>query len=171
MKKKQALQIFAILSLGILVFALASIGIAFQNEPEGFRGLKWGDPPGEDMTYVGPVTKLEVYRNSLEKMQIGEVPLNDVLYCFYENRFGVVNLSFSEEKNYDTLKVILKVRYGEPTDERFNKCIWFGRKSAIHLSYALRTEKGSFTLSSVPIFTERMKAAKEEAAEKAAEDF
>jgi len=30
--------------MGMLAFGLAGRGVAFQNEPEGFRGLKWGDP-------------------------------------------------------------------------------------------------------------------------------
>jgi len=31
----------------IFTLGLVSIGFAFQNEPEGFRGVKWGDPPGK----------------------------------------------------------------------------------------------------------------------------
>ncbi|GAI13595.1 unnamed protein product [marine sediment metagenome] len=37
----------------LIVLALSTGGFAFQNEPEGFRGLKWGDPPGEDMELIG----------------------------------------------------------------------------------------------------------------------
>lgn len=37
----------------VLVLTLSLGAFAFQNEPEGFRGLKWGDPPGEDMELVG----------------------------------------------------------------------------------------------------------------------
>ena len=37
-----------VLAVGVLVemlaFGLAGVGVAFQNEPEGFRGLKWGNP-------------------------------------------------------------------------------------------------------------------------------
>jgi len=36
----------------ILVFSLVDVGLTFQNEPEGFRGLKWGDPPTEDMEFL-----------------------------------------------------------------------------------------------------------------------
>ena len=39
MKKKTL-----VIALVILVVALGSTAFAFQKEPEGFRGLKWGDP-------------------------------------------------------------------------------------------------------------------------------
>ncbi len=38
--------------LVVLILALSVAAFAFQNEPEGFRGLKWGDPPGEDMKFL-----------------------------------------------------------------------------------------------------------------------
>lgn len=44
--KKVNLSLLVVL---LFMFALASTTLAFQNEPEEFRGLKWGDPPGEDM--------------------------------------------------------------------------------------------------------------------------
>ena len=37
----------------ILVLALSARTFAFQNEPEGFRGLKWGDPVREGMILLG----------------------------------------------------------------------------------------------------------------------
>ncbi len=36
-----------ILLVIVLVFLITGIGFAFQNEPDGFRGLKWGDAPTE----------------------------------------------------------------------------------------------------------------------------
>ena len=36
----------------VLVLALTVGAFAFQNEPDGFRGLKWGDPVGEEMEYL-----------------------------------------------------------------------------------------------------------------------
>jgi hypothetical protein len=49
--KKISLSLLVVL---LFIFALASIAQAFQNEPDGFRGLKWGDPPTEDMTFIDP---------------------------------------------------------------------------------------------------------------------
>jgi len=46
-----------ILSVVVLIFLITGITFAFQNEPDGFRGLKWGDAPTEDMTFLGEVTE------------------------------------------------------------------------------------------------------------------
>jgi len=47
---KRGMVLVRVLAVGMLVgmlaFGLAGRGVAFQNESEGFRGLKWGDPPG-----------------------------------------------------------------------------------------------------------------------------
>ena len=37
----------------IIALVLSTGAIAFQNEPDGFRGLKWGDPPEKDMKLIG----------------------------------------------------------------------------------------------------------------------
>lgn len=40
--------LWTVVIVGIL---LSSGGLAFQNEPGGFGGLEWGDPPKEDMVW------------------------------------------------------------------------------------------------------------------------
>lgn len=40
------------LTVTVLIFSFADIALAFQNEPDDFRGLKWEDPPTEDMVCV-----------------------------------------------------------------------------------------------------------------------
>ena len=40
----------AIAGVLIIVLVLSVGAFAFQNEPDGFRGLKWGDPPTKEMT-------------------------------------------------------------------------------------------------------------------------
>ena len=38
-----------IVLVAVMVLGLSAGAFAFQNEPEGFRGLEWGDPPSVDM--------------------------------------------------------------------------------------------------------------------------
>lgn len=56
----------------ILVFSSVESGFTFQNEPEGFRGLKWGDPPTESMEYLGTFQGDRIYTLSDDKMSTGE---------------------------------------------------------------------------------------------------
>lgn len=62
----------------VMILALSLGAFAFQNEPDGFRGLKWGDPPGKHMR---PFTTyahfgVRIYERSFDKMKIGGAFLN-----------------------------------------------------------------------------------------------
>ena len=98
----------AILLLCSLVL-LTIPGLAFQNEPEGFRVLKWGDPPTEDMFFVKTVDDIKGYFRKDDKMNIGDAKRRIVVYQFYDDpeRFTSGVMLFDKEENYDILKDIL----------------------------------------------------------------
>jgi len=155
----------------ILVLTLASMGIAFQNEPEGFRGLQWGDPPGEDMVFTFASGSMDIYERPADKMNIGDVRLRRVEYGFYQNRFLVAMVRFIGDENYDLLKVILTARYGKPTDEGFLQFTWWSSDTNIILSRPSMKNDGYLSIADVRIFGEMDRAIKQEAIEKAADDF
>ena len=82
MKRKRNLLWFLIAT--ILVFLLVDIGLTFENEPEGFRGLRWGDPPTEDMVLLPPSTQAQMeYVRTDEKLQLGRARFQEIIYSFY----------------------------------------------------------------------------------------
>ena len=151
-----------ILLVIVLVFLITGIGFAFQNEPDGFRGLKWGDEPTEDMTFLDKwivdkniLTKnllnqifiqvtysQNLYYRENEKLNIGSAKLDNIFYNFniYSNQFYRVSSIFSGEANYNILKMIFEEKYGKPTDYS-SKAIygyllqWTGDKAEIKLYY------------------------------------
>ena len=157
----------------VLVLALSVGAFAFQNEPEGFRGLKWGDPPGEDMEFLidlGGGTTGYVLPD--DKMFLGSVSLYMVGYMFYKNRFVGAAMYFKGEDNYDLLETICKQRYGEEeADIGFYKIQWLGQKSVIILKYDYAEEEGNLSLNSTLIAVERTQAGQKEEAEKAEGDW
>ena len=157
----------------ILVLALSLGAFAFQNEPDGFRGLKWGDPPGEDMEFfIDMETRTKGYILPDDKMYLGDVSLYAVGYMFYENRFVGVAMYFKGEDNYDLLETICKQRYGEEeADEGFYQIQWMGQKSVIMLNYDFAEEEGNLSINSTLIMVERFQAKQKEEAEKAAGDW
>ena len=78
----------------VLIFLITGVAFAFQNELDGFRGLKWGDPPTEDMTFLGEtreyvinnypkttnshITKTNCYYKRNEKNNIGSAELYNI---------------------------------------------------------------------------------------------
>ena len=158
--------------VALIVLAL-SVGVfAFQNEPDGFRGLKWGDPVGEEMEYFGDISGSKGYILPDDKMSIGNAELYMIVYQFYEDRFLGVGLFFRGEKNYNLLETICKERYGEKElEEGFYEFDWTGQKSWIGLYYDIIEETGFLSLSSAVIGLEKFEADKKKEAEKAEGDW
>lgn len=154
-RKGRRVVILVAMIFMLLVFSRAVF--AFQNEPEGFRGLKWGDPPAEDMKYLGDVFG-EGYVLLNEKMTIGSAKFFMIIYLFYENQFFSVGLYFEDQENYELLKIISRECYGkEELNEGFYQIKWMSEKSFVVLHYDILEEKGFLSLASTQIALEREK--------------
>jgi len=100
--------------IGFLI--VVSTGYAFQNEPDGFRGLKWGDPPGEDMVY-DHIDKSNVcwYTRKNDK-GIEGVQLRSICYLFYKDKFlevWIQTLPYDYSiESFESLEDIVKLRFG-----------------------------------------------------------
>jgi len=152
------------------VIVLSSVGTAFQNEPEGFRGLKWGDAPTEDMTFQVDINQMMYYVRSEEKMVIGDVPLEVVSYGFYEDRFAVCIVLFTGQENYNLLRTILEARHGAPSEEGFYKTAWQSQNAVVSVEYKFGGQ-GVLSITIFPIAMEIIRAKEKEAVDKAADDF
>jgi len=156
----------------VLVLALSVGAFAFQNEPEGFRGLKWGDPPTEDMKFLLDSDDMKAYTLPDDKMYLGDVTLYRIAYMFYEGRFTSVGIYYNGEDNYNLLETICKERYGEQEiDEGFYEMRWDSQKSFVILAYDYVDEDGYLAIGSTPLTIEKMEAQKKKEAEKAAGDW
>jgi len=113
----------AIVALVALIVLALSLGVfAFQNEPEGFRDLKWGDPPTEDMVEFGK--NMNRYRHTYVKLE-EELYLNNVRmdYIYYDflitsekdPQFFFVLLCFLDAYKFYSLEEICEDRFGLPT--------------------------------------------------------
>ena len=178
----------ASLCLVIVAFlALSARAFAFQNEPDGFRGLKWGDPPGEDMktlttyAYFG----MRIYERRVDKMKIGGALLRTIYYEFFEDRFMAVEicpvLDSSDDwtrLNYDALKNVVFLKFGNgvitKNDEFTEQTFWLGEKGTVVLTRYLERNSLVLIIHSTEIWKEAERRKEEErqkAVEKGLEDF
>jgi len=144
----------------VLVLALTVGAFAFQNEPEGFRGVEWGDPPTEDMVLWDVVVGLDLYILPGEKLTMGEAELVLITYCFYEDRFMEVNLHFFELDNYALLKEICRTKFGKELEQSASDLYWVSSQSQVSMDYLPVKNQGVLTLASFPIFVEYIDAMK-----------
>jgi hypothetical protein len=137
-----------ILLVSLIFLTVCIVGFAFPNEPDGFRDLKWGDAPTEDMKLENEWMlnntlpseywdNARIYRRNNENDQIGSAKLYWIEYHFNfrSNQLFKVTASFSNRKNFEILKIIFEDRFGEPTKEEKNFLLWNGEKAKVHLIY------------------------------------
>ena len=160
------------------LFLIASFSWAFQNEPEGFRDLKWGDELlsiqgmkkiGVDPSYGG----MDKYIRKSDKLRIGEAKLDSIIYCFWKGKLCDVTISVKGFINWIGLKESAFERFGEGVkNDRFGQSYsWFGNKTSMTLVYSEVSKKGIFWISSTEIFDQAERLRKEKAKEDAAKGF
>jgi hypothetical protein len=135
--------VLVIMTAGLVMIALVSAGLAFENEPNDFRGVGWG----MNVLQFKHLIKAEeqdkedvldfVYPN--EDINLGTVRLNNVTYSFARDNIGdhvfyYGELSFDEDRNAVILDA-LKKKYGPPTGgtEFIEGYKWDGEKVLIHI--------------------------------------
>ncbi|MBA7573586.1 hypothetical protein ES708_15384 [subsurface metagenome] len=168
----------------VLIFLITGIGfasqdeIAFKNEPDGFRGLKWGDAPTEDMVCFGKSLCFQsTYERKGDKLGIGSATFDEIWYKFnyYSCQFYEAGSSFIGTDNYNILKVIFEGRFGEPTKTyekySFYTLQWTGKKTEIKLCYNFERYEGFIVIKSMKIHPESPEDNKQKEVEKAEEDF
>jgi len=142
-----------------LIFLFARIGFAFQNEPDGFRKLKWGDSPTPRMKFLNKQDEwIRIYRIPRDKLELGDAEFYIIVYQFYTpsnatvRRLMGVGLYFEGKENFDILEIICKVKFGEPTSEGFYKFAWMSLDASVILTYDIIDKDGYLALGSTPIF-------------------
>ena len=169
----------------VLIFLITGIGFAFQNEPDGFRGLKWGDAPTEDMRFFIQIVSEKIdqgniYHKKDEKNSIGSVKFWSIEYTFNlrSNQLYKVEAACDEwddiklNRDYNILKMIFEEKYGEPTREIEHWLCWEGDKTHIYLYYNSEKESCRLIIESAKIHSEDLPEINEQKEiEKAKDDF
>jgi len=102
---------------------LPSLTISFHNQPDGFRGHKWGSEleSFEKMTLILGDPDVKAYREgadikayalSNDALSIDGVEVLLIAFYFYMDKFGMVTINYETKKNYEKLKNIFVSRYG-----------------------------------------------------------
>jgi len=100
------------LVLPLLTLAAAAYG---ATAPEGFRGMKWGDPVARLPNATAVSNPPNCYANRREDMRLARAPLFGVLYCFDNDRLVRVELrSATGEDNLKAFRDAVTGIFGEP---------------------------------------------------------
>jgi hypothetical protein len=134
---------------------------AFQNEPDGFRGIKWGTNIRElnDMLVAESGKDTVYYIRKNDTLKIGDADIDQISYGFYKNRFYVVLVEYNGFLNFTKLKTILFDQYGKPDqpNQLMDKYFWTGGTVDIYFDYNEILKRGDIYYSFRPIQQERAK--------------
>jgi len=161
-------------SLIVILLIVPQASYAFQNEPDGFRGIKWGTEIKtlKDMKLKEDDGDSKFYKRKDDKLKIGDADLQYISYSFYKNQFYLVMIGFQSLTNFTKLKETLFEQYGEGnrTNRFMERYFWFGADVSITLDYNEIRETGSISYFFKPIL-DQIKLDQKNKAKKGAGDL
>lgn len=158
----------------LITLLLPVSAIAFQNEPDGFRGIPWGDNYENKKSELLPYQEgaNNFYSRTNDKLEIGGAELKDIYYGYYKNKLGVVVLHSLGASNKYALLGALQEKFGKghKPNRYIDDYYWFGQITDISYACNRITDKCTVWIRSKLIQSEQDAEAKVKA-QGAAEDF
>jgi len=149
MKTLSSLAAQLIITLFLIAFFMCSHCYSFQNEPDGFGGIKWGQDiksmkksfiqkEAQDGFFAGE-KDIRAHAKSNDKKMLGAAYLRDIYYYFWKDKFICVEIFTNGLSNFASLKKFCFERYGnniegtEQANKNFNTYTWKGTVAGIGL--------------------------------------
>lgn len=166
------------LLLTLLFLTTAGNSYAFKNEPDGFRGVQWGDSPSvlENKQQWLADGNTNYFIKPDDEMQVGGATVSLIVYEFWKDKFASAIIHTKGRTHWKTLKAAVFERFGAGKKKNTYKeeyrwgSPWQG-KSFIHLEYDSATQEVLFFITSAKIWVERAEHEKQTAKENAAKGF
>jgi len=125
------------LVFSVLLLA-AGATFAFQNEPDGFRGIKWGtklSAHAREMTLKEKSQDETYYTRRGDKMALGAAKLSELSYGYWNDQLVAIIIETSGVENRTALIAEFRKQYGPGTkpSEFLDEYAWRGDVSRISL--------------------------------------
>ena len=141
--------------LFILTLLFSFSLFAIENEPDGFRGIKWetdlSELPG--MSLGIDENNKQFYTRANDKLSLESATLKLILYIAYKHKFKGVVISYKGHKNYTKLKETLTRIHGKSYDPKKEivEHHWSGTDVEIALNYKKIFDEGNVFYRYVPL--------------------
>jgi hypothetical protein len=149
MKPLSSVTAKIIIILFLSIFLMCSHCYSFQNEPDGFGGIKWGQDfksikerlihqEAQDGFFAGE-KDIRAYVKSNDNKMLGTATLKDIYYYFWKDKFICVEIFTNGSSNFASLKNFCFERYGKniegtaQANKNFNTYTWKGNVAGIGL--------------------------------------
>jgi hypothetical protein len=131
--------------------------LAYLDFKNGFRDMKFGDPPAEDMRLVEDHGDTTYYTRPRDDLRIGNSQLSKMAYGFYRGRFYTALLSTEGLTNSRALLEVLRQAYGQGArPNRFmQRYYWEGARVTLVYDENPLNHDATAVLSSVPLQSQK----------------
>lgn len=152
-----------------------TITLAFDNEPDGFRGIKWGTPfsaNAKEMTLIQKSKDMRLYFRKGDKMSIGAAELKQIIYTYQNDKFFNASFETRGVSNKSALIETFRTQFGLGTkpNQFLDKYTWYGASTSIILECSPIGSECKAFFYSTEMISKKIEQDKK-AAEGAAKDF
>lgn len=142
-----------------------------DSEPDGFRGIKWQTDiarldPWKTMDVVEVYGNSVFYRKKHEDLRMGQAPVNDIIYEFWNGKFASVLVVTNNYDHYLKLRDYCFDKYGEGYRPEAYKMVdvqdftWNGYVTKMYLNYRDLDRTGKLALYSIAVMNKKGRADK-----------
>lgn len=167
--KNKEICLITVIVIMIISFLFSVYSFSYQNEPNGFLGIKWGSNIKNlrGMTLVEDHKDAKYYIRKVDKLKIGDAGLKSIAYGFHKDRFYFVYIRFNSIINFSSIKETLFEQYGAGVQNNKSKeeYVWLGGDVDISLRYDEISQRGKIYYFFKPISQEEDRDKKENSKE------
>jgi len=155
MKTRKTLALTLTIILLFLTSLFTITSFSFENEPDGFRGIKWGTNIStlRGMTYVATQKfpgGIKVYTRQGDNLEIGGANLESISYGFWGEKFLMAIATTKGFSNWQPLQKATFAKFGKgyQSNKYIESYFWNGPITIITLSYSEISRDGALTMIS-----------------------
>jgi hypothetical protein len=131
--------------------------LAYLDARNGFRDLKFGDPPLQGMRLVEDHGDMKYYTQPSDDLTIGNAKIKEISYGFYKGRLSTVLLQTDGLINSRALLEVLRQAYGSGSrPNRFmDRYLWDGSRVLLYYDEKPISNDAIALFQSVPLRNEQ----------------
>ncbi|MFQ5994127.1 MAG: hypothetical protein ACE5K1_03455 [Acidiferrobacterales bacterium] len=121
-----------------ILLACTTLTHAFQNEPDGFRGIQWGAPIAEnqrELVLIENSRDWKYYGRKKDRMVFEGAELVELAYGYYKGHFSAVLLATEGLESKRALLSAIQAKFGGGVKQpgKLDRYEWSGERTTIQL--------------------------------------
>ncbi len=119
--------------------------VAYLDARNGFRDMKFGEPPKSGMVLTEKQGDLKFYRRASDDLTVGSGRVAAITYIFYKNRLFTVMLQTKGIMNSQALLATFRAAYGpgDKPNEFLDAYLWSGKIVSVSYNENLVTKNAT----------------------------